>query len=346
MDIQDLLHLLKRIHYRHVKKPIKLQFKLDGLEYDFRNLSELFDIDPRCFQDKPNLKMIDSLAQQFYSIKNIKVLLNSSERNPALFLVMIYFVLIYPLATLFVKVDALSFQKMVALSLVTWLRLVSLSSNVRAENVWSDDAMNLGENNGKNISHLTISDQIWMKETIVTLAQILKIVANHNTVYLVAATSYLCESYFSVLRYLSHNDNSAQKAEQIVINKEVLDYCCFECQQEIRGNKESRSKTLVIKKDRILNSEELLQIDQVSWAMIRMIDDESCTDIEIRKYDVRQLQTLITNYIKDVYTQNNIVENFWSSNEEMIQYDENNKNGTCQGRNNMVMANSDKKQTE
>ncbi|CAL6011182.1 Conserved_hypothetical protein [Hexamita inflata] len=36
LDIQDLLHLLKRIHYRHIKKPIKLQFKLDGLEYDFK----------------------------------------------------------------------------------------------------------------------------------------------------------------------------------------------------------------------------------------------------------------------------------------------------------------------
>ena len=67
----DLTHLLKRIHYRHLKRPIMLNFKLEGLEYDFTKLSEIFNIDPKCFQDKPNLKMIDSLALQFYSINNI-----------------------------------------------------------------------------------------------------------------------------------------------------------------------------------------------------------------------------------------------------------------------------------
>ncbi|CAL6092616.1 Hypothetical_protein [Hexamita inflata] len=65
------------------------------------------------------------------------------------------------------------FKKWLHFLLITLLRLVSLSTNVRAENVWSDDAMTLGENIGKNITHLTISDQIWMKETIVSLAQIL-----------------------------------------------------------------------------------------------------------------------------------------------------------------------------
>ena len=52
-----------------------LNFKLDGLEFDFKKLSEIFNIDPKCFQDKPNLKMIDSIALHFYSIKNIKKLL-------------------------------------------------------------------------------------------------------------------------------------------------------------------------------------------------------------------------------------------------------------------------------
>ena len=38
----------------------------------------------------------------------------------------------------------------------------------------------------------------------------------------------MCESYFSVLRYLSNGDNSASREESIIINKEILDYCCHE----------------------------------------------------------------------------------------------------------------------
>ena len=88
----------------------------------------------------------------------------------------------------------------------------------------------------------------------------------------------MCESYFSVLRYLSNGDNSASRAESIIINKEILDYCCQQTGTEINGNKKSRARTLVINASRVLNFEELQQIDQVSWAMIRMIDEASCTN--------------------------------------------------------------------
>ena len=55
MDMCDLTHLFKRIHYQHMKRPIMLNFKLDGLEFDFTKLSKIFNIDPKCFQEKPNL---------------------------------------------------------------------------------------------------------------------------------------------------------------------------------------------------------------------------------------------------------------------------------------------------
>ncbi|CAL5993529.1 Conserved_hypothetical protein [Hexamita inflata] len=317
LDIQDLLHLSKRIHYRHIKKPIKLQFKLDGLEYDFKKLKDIFNINPQCFQDKPNLKMIDDITLHFYSVKNIQILLE--RRNvDELFLVMIYFVLVYPLSTVFVKVNDLVFQQMVALSLVTLLRLVSLSTNIKAETVWADDLRNLGENNAKNITHLTFSDQIWMKEAIVSLAQILRLVKKYDTVFIVAVGSYMCENYFSVLRFLSHGNNSASKAEEIIVNKEVLDYCCYETGQDISGTKRSRSKTLVVRKSRILNSEELQYIDRISWAMIRVIDEDTCTNDEIRKLPGRNLKDMICEFVSSIYNENIITENFWHTNEERL----------------------------
>ena len=78
---------------------------------------------------------------------------------------------------------------------------------------------------------------------------------------MVAVGSYMCESYFSVLRYLSNGDNSASRAESIIINKEILEYCCHETGRKINGNKKSRARTLVINASRVLNFEELQQID-------------------------------------------------------------------------------------
>ena len=79
-----------------------------------------------------------------------------------------------------------------------------------------------------------------------TLAQILRLVKNYPEVHMVAVGSYMCESYFSVLRYLSHGDNSASRAESIIINMEILDYCWHETGREISGNKKSRARTIVI----------------------------------------------------------------------------------------------------
>ncbi|CAL6068176.1 Conserved_hypothetical protein [Hexamita inflata] len=136
-----------------------------------------------------------------------------------------------------------------------------------------------------------------MKEVIVSLAQILRLVKKYDTVFIVAVGSYLCENYFSVLRFLSHGNNSASKAEEIIVNKEVLDYCCHETGQDITGAKKSRSKTLVVRKSRILNSEELQHIDRISWAMIRAIDEDSCADNEVRKLSGRDLKNMICEFV-------------------------------------------------
>ena len=78
---------------------------------------------------------------------------------------------------------------------------------------------------------------------------------------MVAVGSYMCESYFSALRYLSHGDHTVSRTESIIINKEILDYCCHETGREINGNKKSRARTLVINASKVLNSEELQQVD-------------------------------------------------------------------------------------
>jgi len=79
------------------------------------------------------------------------------------------------------------------------------------------------------------------------------LVKKYPEVHMVAVGSYMCESYFSVLRYLSHGDNSASRAES-TINKEILDYCCHETGREINGNKKSRVRTLRLIKYSILKN--------------------------------------------------------------------------------------------
>ncbi|CAL6012040.1 Conserved_hypothetical protein [Hexamita inflata] len=177
-----------------------------------------------------------------------------------------------------------------------------------------------------------------------SLAQILRLIKQYGTVFIVAVGSYLCESYFSVLRYLSHGNNSASKAEEIIINKEVLDYCCYETGQDITGAKKSRSKTLVIHRSRTLNLEELQYIDRISWAMIRMIDKDS--DDTIRESVGRDLKDMICEFVSNTFNENIMKENFWHSNEEKLVYDQNNRNITGQGRTALIVQNSGKKDLE
>ncbi|CAL6011183.1 Conserved_hypothetical protein [Hexamita inflata] len=185
-----------------------------------------------------------------------------------------------------------------------------------------------------------------MKEAIVSLAQILRLIKQYGTVFIVAVGSYMCENYFSVLRYLSHGNNSASKAEEIIINKEVLDYCCYQTGQDITGAKKSRSKTLVVHRSRILNQEELQYIDKISWAMIRMIDEDSCTDDDVRKLPGRDLKNMICEFVSNTFNEKIMKENFWHSNEDKLVYDQNNRNITGQGRTALIIQNSGKKDLE
>lgn len=64
-----------------------------------------------------------------------------------------------------------------------------------------------------------------MRECIVTLAQLLRLINKYDDIRLYAFGSYPCENFFSFLRMLSNGNNSAEKAEQLIENHEVLQYC-------------------------------------------------------------------------------------------------------------------------
>ena len=94
--------MLKRIHYRWVSLPIALDWDINKQIFDCTTLNDLFQIDPNCFANKPNLKMIDELALKFYSRSNITKLYNYATEEKY-FKLLLYFILIYPFTGLFMN---------------------------------------------------------------------------------------------------------------------------------------------------------------------------------------------------------------------------------------------------
>lgn len=100
---------MKRCRYHFLSLTIALSGKLDDSYFDFKDLKKFFpDLDPKCFSNDLNLKMRDDLPLKFFSKKNILLLMLSSG-NPKILKVLIYFVLVYPLEMLFIKVNDLAF---------------------------------------------------------------------------------------------------------------------------------------------------------------------------------------------------------------------------------------------
>jgi hypothetical protein len=60
-------------------------------------------------------------------------------------------------------------------------------------------------------------------------------------------------------------NNSTDKAEEIIINKEVLDYCLFEENVELKTPKIPKGKTLVIEDREFLTGEEISDMNELSY---------------------------------------------------------------------------------
>lgn len=76
--------------------------------------------------------------------------------NPIMFKVLLYYVLINPFEMLFQKVCTKYFQKSVMLSLVTMLRLYSISTNT---DVLLNETDKMGMRKSKNVNILTPFDE-------------------------------------------------------------------------------------------------------------------------------------------------------------------------------------------
>ncbi|CAL6018161.1 Conserved_hypothetical protein [Hexamita inflata] len=229
---------------------------------------------------------------------------------------------------------------MVTLSLVTFLRIYSLLDNIKGDDLWQNDTETLGERKSKKVNFLTPFDLTWLQEVIVSLAQILRLCDKYDTIHLTAIGSFLNEAYFSVLRALSGNDNSIDKAEQIIKNKEVLQFCQEELGQEYSATKISRHRTQVMENIETLSLQELESIEEVSLAMISCINTETNIKDNTSKVALEQKQQIIRTYIYQNYLLPDIKENFWPTNEDQIVHDQTTSNATNGKRLGIIIQNN------
>ncbi|CAL6001737.1 Conserved_hypothetical protein [Hexamita inflata] len=232
---------------------------------------------------------------------------------------------------------------MVVLSLVTFLRIYSLLDNIKGDDVWKNDCETLATRNGKKVNYLTPFDSTWLEEVIVSLAQLLRLCTKYDTIHLTALGSFLNEAYFSVLRALSGNDNSVDKAEQIIRNKEVLQFCEEELGQEYSSTKISRHRTQVMVDVKPLDQSDLQSIEEVSWAMISFIEGTYNKKDKASKQHAEQNKQIIMSFIEQNYLRQDIKENFWPTNEDKVVHKQNTLNTTNGKRLGIIMHNTNLK---
>ncbi|CAL6012078.1 Conserved_hypothetical protein [Hexamita inflata] len=207
--------------------------------------------------------------------------------------------------------------------------------------VWNDNEK-LADQNRKGVSVLYPFDKQWMEEVIVTLAQILHLIAEHKQINMYSVGSYSAENFFSFLRICSCGDNSAAKAEELVKSKELLTILLQQTDIDLQSTKVSKNRTQVLKNQRTLSKIEQTNINYVSWCMISMICPEFCSNKIVNSRSVQKNKQTILNYIRQNYIEENIVETFWATNEERIVVGEYVSASTAQGRNLRQILNSAK----
>ncbi|CAL6028817.1 Conserved_hypothetical protein [Hexamita inflata] len=206
--------------------------------------------------------------------------------------------------------------------------------------VWNDNDEKLADQNRKGVTVLYPFDKQWMEEVIVTLAQILHLIAEHKQINMYSVGSYSAENFFSFLRICSQGDNSAAKAEELIKSRELLTLLLYKTDLQLQSTKVSRKKTQVLKHQRTLCKIEQTRINYVSWCMISMICPEFCTNKIVNSRSVQKNKETILNYIRENYIDENIVEKFWATNEERIVVGEYTSASTAQGRNLRQILNS------
>lgn len=83
-SVPDPLHLLKRIRYRLLKRPLSTTNRINDQCINKDDLEFIFDVlDPRVLQDKMVLKMRDDIAHKMFSFKTLESLPKNVEQRAA-----------------------------------------------------------------------------------------------------------------------------------------------------------------------------------------------------------------------------------------------------------------------
>ncbi|CAL6031467.1 Conserved_hypothetical protein [Hexamita inflata] len=266
IPVMDPRTLLYNIYIAQTEKTVNLNFNAEGKQFDFQELIEIFSIEPRCFDKRSQLSYM--LPYQVYSAANIKYLLNN-QNQPEDILPLLYFFLVYPLTCLFSQIDEIVYQKMLTLSLSTFIKLLPIARNAEAQNLTIPFPSKL------------------IAECIFTLSFILTAINYNESVSFAALSCFKSRCFFNDLRITMQSNvlqNRSTNLFDLVNRKMVLDYCF-----ESTGMKKPKSfigtgsiemkKTTVFKQSRILKDSEINQIENLSKAIIQTIQGQNNNSI-------------------------------------------------------------------
>ncbi|CAL6011115.1 Hypothetical_protein [Hexamita inflata] len=127
------------------------------------------------------------LPYQVYSAVNIKYLLNN-QNQPEDILPLLYFFLVYPLTCLFSQIDEIVYQKMLTLSLSTFIKLLPIARNAEAQNFTIPFPSKL------------------IAECIFTLSFILTAINYNESVSFAALSCFKSRCFFNDLRITMHSN--------------------------------------------------------------------------------------------------------------------------------------------
>jgi hypothetical protein len=80
---------------------------------------------------------------------------------------------------------------------MTFLRLQSAVTFLEGDDVWETNDEVLAERRVRGATVLISFDRKWMKEAIVTLAQIMRLIKDYKKIRMYSVGSYPCENFFA-----------------------------------------------------------------------------------------------------------------------------------------------------
>ncbi|CAL6110399.1 Conserved_hypothetical protein [Hexamita inflata] len=274
----DLLHLGKRARYRFLKKLLTINLMEDTTLLSVEELKALLQLPDIIWSDQKFTKMVDEYFLRMYSRRTLNILsvLKPTRKTIHTF---IYFVLHYPLVTLFTKIGGRSYVKLLSLVLLVLKRFDTMWENLKQDK----DYQIARQNNGAAVKILTCFSQEFIKQCICSFSKILQLLHKHGEVRLVSCGSYVCECLFGWLRLHSSFNNSYPRVTELIYKQEILKMCQMELGEDVIPMTRTETRTVTVKvdnKEQLISDNEYQMINQLSKDVMDLIFDDDCYDGE------------------------------------------------------------------